>query len=144
MTQVLGRPPAEESVDRPPADSAARVGGTIHINEDAIAKMASHAASELPDVGGPTRGLGHVGADRLGGKADLHRRPKASAQIDGDHVYVDLVVSVRWPALLPQVTSALREHVRTRIEHLTGLHVDTVNIDIADLVDDTHTGARVH
>ncbi|WP_155370146.1 Asp23/Gls24 family envelope stress response protein [Catellatospora vulcania] len=144
MTQVLSGRPTEKPVPAPTADSAARLGGTIHINEDVIAKMASHAASELPDVGCPTRGLGHMGADTLGTKADLRRRPKASAQIDGDNAYVDLVVSVRWPALLPQVTSALREHVRTRIEDLAGLHVHTVNIYVADLVDDTHAGARVH
>jgi uncharacterized alkaline shock family protein YloU len=124
---------------------AAPATGTIRISEDAIAKMASHAAGELPEVGGPAQGLGHLpGTDVLGAKADLSRRPKASAHIDGDQVDVDLVVSVRWPASLPQVTSALREHVRTRIEQLTELHVSTVDIDVADLIADGRAGARVH
>lgn len=141
MTQVLDRP--AEPVDRPPADTGADVHGTVHINEDVLAKMAAYAASELPDVGGPTRGLGHLGADTLGAKADLGRRPTASAHIVGDQAYVDLVVCVRWPAPLPKVISALREHVRTRIGQLTGLHVHTVNVDVADLVGVTSTGARV-
>ncbi|MEV4410966.1 Asp23/Gls24 family envelope stress response protein [Catellatospora sp. NPDC049609] len=138
MTQVLARP-----WDLPLAD-AASAAGTIHIEEDVIAKVAAQAASELPDIGCPTRGLGHLGADTLGARADLSRRPKASAQVDGDRAYLDLVVSVRWPAPVPQVTAALREHVRTRIEELTGLTVHTVNIEVADLITDTDTGARVH
>ncbi|BCJ76888.1 hypothetical protein CS0771_64320 [Catellatospora sp. IY07-71] len=128
----------------PPAGDGIQPAGSIHINEDVVAKLAAHAAAEHPDIGGPAHGLRQLtGAAVLGSKADLSRRPKASAHLDGDQAHIDLVVSVRWPAALPQVTAALREHVRARLEQLTGLRIGTVNIDIADLVAGDR-GARVH
>jgi uncharacterized alkaline shock family protein YloU len=135
---------AADPATSPPEDAGPSSGGTIHISKDVIAKVAAQAAGELPDVGGPTHGLGHLhGTDKLGGKADLSRRPKASAHVDGDRAYIDLVVSVRWPASLPDVTAALRDHVRARVEQVTGLHVGAVDIDVTDLIGTSHTGARV-
>ncbi len=143
MTAVTTRHAADPAAGTP-EDGGPPPAGTIHISKDVIAKVAAQAAGELPDVGGPAYGLGHLpGADRLGGKADLSHRPKASAQIDGDRAYVDLVVSVRWPASLPEVTAALRDHVRARVEQVTGLRVDSVDIDVTDLIGASHTGARV-
>lgn len=143
MTDVTTRHAADAAA-RTSEDGSPSPAGTIHISDDVIAKVAAQAAGELPDVGGPAHGLGHLpGADRLGGKADLSHRPKASAQVDGDRAYVDLVVSVRWPASLPEVTAALRDHVRTRVEQVTGLRVDSVDIEVTDLIDATRAGARV-
>lgn len=143
MTEVTTRY-ATDPAARPPGDSGPSPAGTIHISKDVIAKVAAQAAGELPDVGGPTHGLGRLpGSDKLGGQADLRHRPRASAQVDGDRAYVDLVVSVRWPASLPTVTAALRDHVRTRVEQVTGLRVASVDIEVTDLIGTTHTRARV-
>ncbi len=139
MTETLNLPAA------PPGTGAEGAEGAINIGEDVIAKLAAAAAGDLPDVGGPARGLGHLtGADVLGAKAGLAHRPKASAHLDGDQVHIDLTVSTRWPVSLPQVTAALREHVRTRIQTMTGLPVATVNIEVADLITADRAAARVH
>lgn len=128
------------------ADGRASDLGAIHISQDAVAKVAAQAASELPDVGGASHGMGRLpGGDRLGGGGgpDLARRPKVAAHLDGTQAYLDLVVSVRWPASVPQATSTLRSHLHERVQQLTGLQVRTVNIQVVDLVTHTAPGARV-
>lgn len=126
-------------------DSDAPILGTINVSQGVVAKVAAHAASELPEVGGASHGLGRMpGGEMLGGGGpDLARRPKVTAHVDGSQAYLDLVVSVRWPASVPRVTSELRHHVRETVQQLTGLHVDAVNIEVADLIADTAPVARV-
>jgi uncharacterized alkaline shock family protein YloU len=147
MTDVTEQPamPTGEAVAPAMHDSRTPGLGAIHISKQVVAKVAAYAATELPDVGGPSRGLARMpGGDMLGtGGADLHRRPKVTAHVDDGHAYLDLVVSVRWPASVPQVSATLREHVRERVQQLTGLQVGEIRIAVADLVTDTAPGARV-
>jgi uncharacterized alkaline shock family protein YloU len=78
-----------------------------------------------------------------GGGADLHRQPKVIAHIDDGRAYLDLVVSVRWPASVPQVSATLRDHLCQKVQQLTGLQVGGVRIAVADLVTETAPVARV-
>jgi uncharacterized alkaline shock family protein YloU len=59
-------------------------------------------------------------------------------------VILDLSISVRWPASVPEVTSAVREHVRGRVHELTGLTVTEVSISVTDLVTPLPGPPRVH
>ena len=49
-------------------------------------------------------------------------------------VVLELWISVRWPSSVPEVTNAVREHVRGRVSELTGLTVTEVAISVTDLV----------
>jgi uncharacterized alkaline shock family protein YloU len=140
---ALARGPAAATA---PQDGQTPALGAIRISKDVVAKVAAHAATELPDVGGPSRGLGRMpGAEMLGGgRADLHRRPKVTAHVDDGQAHLDLVVSVRWPASVPQVTTTLRNHLRLRVQQLTGLDVGEVRIEVTDLISDAVPVARVH
>jgi len=119
--------------------------GRIHIADGAVAKLAAYIAGEVPEVGGPARGLGRlpVGGLTSVGKADLEQRPTVSAHVDGGHVAVDVVASVRWPASVTQTTERLRQHLRDRLAELTGLQVDEVRVDITNLVTAPARSARV-
>ena len=89
--------------------------GLISINDRVVEKMAARAATEIPDAGAAApRVLGRsvTGAAALGARqTSLTGLPKASADVDGSVVTLDLSISVRWPASVPEVTSAVREHV---------------------------------
>lgn len=138
--QQTGPQPAGSTSAVAEPDSRPPVRGAIHIGQDVVAKVAAQAASELPDVGGASHGMGRL----PGGSApDLGRRPKVTAHVDGTQAYLDLVVSVRWPASVSQATSALRGHLHERVRELTGFQVRAVNIEVADLVIHTASGARV-
>ena len=47
---------------------------------------------------------------------------------------LDLQISVRWPASVPDTAAQVRQHVAARITELTGLHVTEVQITVTDLV----------
>jgi uncharacterized alkaline shock family protein YloU len=70
--------------------------------------------------------------------------PKTSADVDGSRVILDLSISVRWPASVPEVTDAVREHVRSRVGELTGLTVTEVSISVTALVTQLPAPPRVH
>ena len=122
--------------------------GMIGINDRVVEKMAARAAVEIPDAGAAApRVLGRsvTGAAALGARTtSLTALPKSSADIDGSIVILDLSISVRWPASVPEVTSAVREHVRGRVHELTGLTVTEVSISVTDLVTRLPGPPRVH
>ena len=122
--------------------------GMIGINDRVVEKMAARAAAEIPDAGAAApRVLGRsvTGAAALGARTtSLTALPKASADVDGSTVIVDLSISVRWPASVPEVSSAVREHVRGRVHELTGLTVTEVSISVTDLVTRLPGPPRVH
>ncbi|GAA2331884.1 Asp23/Gls24 family envelope stress response protein [Dactylosporangium salmoneum] len=95
--------------------------GSISIAEKVVAKLASLAALEMPDAAATAqRALGRT-------------RPRASARVEGDVAVIDLEIGVRWPASVPQVTAAVRRHVRERLTSLTGLTIAEVRIVVTDL-----------
>ena len=121
--------------------------GMISINDRVVEKMAARAAVEIPDAGAAaSRFLGRVtGAAALGARTtSLTALPKASADVDGLIVILDLSISVRWPASVPEVASAVREHVRSRVKELTGLTVAEVSISVTDLATRLPGPSRVH
>jgi uncharacterized alkaline shock family protein YloU len=122
--------------------------GLISINDRVVEKMAAGAAIEIPDAGAAaSRFLGRsmAGASALGARqTSLTALPKASADVDGSLVNLDLSISVRWPASVPEVTSAVRENVRRRVSELTGLTVSEVSISVTALVTQLPAPPRVH
>ena len=146
MTGAIQQPgTASQPLDPATSEGDIPVLGAINVSQSVVAKVAAHAASELPQVGGASHGLGRLPRGDLlgGGKPDLGRRPKVIAHVEGTKAYLQLVVSVRWPASVPNVTSTLRHHVRERVQQLTGLQVGAVNIEVAALIADTAPLARV-
>ncbi|MEU2613891.1 Asp23/Gls24 family envelope stress response protein [Micromonospora sp. NPDC007271] len=130
-----GQPPQEEL-------------GRLHIHDRVVEKIAARAAREIAEAGSATpRVLGRSlpGAGRFGiRRADLEAAGKASAYIEGSATRIELSISVRWPASIPEVTAQVRERVRARVSDLTGLRVQEVGITVTDLVTDPAAGRRVH
>jgi uncharacterized alkaline shock family protein YloU len=121
--------------------------GMISINDRVVEKTAARAAIEIPDAGAAaSRFLGRsmAGASALGARqTSLTALPKASADVDGSLVNLDLSISVRWPASVPEVSSAVREHVQRRVSELTGLTVSGVSISVTALVTQLPAPPRV-
>ncbi|HEY5358234.1 MAG TPA: Asp23/Gls24 family envelope stress response protein [Streptosporangiaceae bacterium] len=122
--------------------------GTITISTRVVEKVAARAAAEVPDAGAAApRVLGRsVSRARVLGarQTSLTGLPKASADVDGSRAMLDLSISVRWPASVPSVARAVREHVTSRVNELTGLIVTEVAISVTDLVTQLPAPPRVH
>jgi uncharacterized alkaline shock family protein YloU len=112
--------------------------GTVSIGDGVVSKIAARTAFEVPDAGtAATRVLGRSvpGAGRLGVRGtDLDGLPKTSADVDGTKTFIDMQISVRWPASIPAVAGRVRSQVQDRVAQLTGLSVDEVRITVGDLV----------
>jgi uncharacterized alkaline shock family protein YloU len=140
MTATAAQSPAESPAAPDPEEPAAGRNelGTITIADSVVAKLAAQAALEVPDAGAAApRLLGRSlsGAGGLGVRqTSLSALPKVSAKVDNSIALIRLDISVRWPASVPAVTSAVREQVRTRLVTLTGLDVAEVTIRVTDLV----------
>ena len=121
--------------------------GTISIADRVVSKIAAWAVVENPDAGAAApRMLGRAvpGAGRLGVRGtDLEALPKTSVEVDGSKAFVNLEISVRWPASVPAITEQVRRHVRDRVRELTGLDVAEVDIIVADLATDITPPPRV-
>jgi uncharacterized alkaline shock family protein YloU len=147
---AVAQPQPQMSAE-PGAEIAVRAGrselGTISIADAVVSKIAARAAAENPDAGAAVaRMLGRAvpGAGHLGLRGtDLDALPRTSVDVDGSKAYVNLEISVRWPASVPQVTAQVRRHVRERVRELTGLDVDEVHIVVSDLATDITPPPRV-
>lgn len=112
--------------------------GRIEISSKAVEKIAALAAVEIPDAGGaaarllgrPVPGAGHLGIRG----SSLQTLPKVSADVDGQLGFLDVELSVRWPAPIAQVTEAVRQHLSDRVGNLVGLDIREVNIRVVDLI----------
>ena len=141
----------QSQTDAGTAGPMARAGrnelGTISIADRVVTKIVARAAAENPDAGAAVaRMLGRAvpGAGHLGVRGtDLDALPKTTVDIDGSKAFVHLEISVRWPASVPEVTGQVRQHVRERVEELTGLQVDEVHIVVSDLATDIAPPPRV-
>jgi uncharacterized alkaline shock family protein YloU len=112
--------------------------GRIEVSAKAVEKIAALAAVEIPDAGGAAaRLLGRPvpGAGRLGIRgSSLDSLPKVSADVDGQLGFLDVELSVRWPAPIAQVTEAVRQHLSKRVGDLVGLDIREVNIEVVELI----------
>lgn len=103
--------------------------GSTTIAPKVIAAIARRAATEVD-------GVESVEATGLQGVLSALRSSSsggASADVAARRAAVDLRLSVRWPEPVHLVTAAARDHVRERVEHLTGHAVTDVDIAVVDL-----------
>lgn len=116
-----------------PDDPGGR-GRTV-VADRVVERIATIAAREVA-------GVAQVGStlERVVGR----QYPKADAQVAGDRARISVEIAVAWPTSLADVTAGVREAVRTRLEGLAGLQVDTVDVTAARVVhDDAPTPRRV-
>ncbi len=96
-----------------------------------VEKIASRAASEVDGVGGVVQtGLSRLLPWTVGGDSPA----RASAEVGGETVTVDLTVNVLYPEPVALVTNEVRAHVTRRLAELCGLRATEVNIAVPALV----------
>ncbi len=108
--------------------STTNVYGKISISDDAIARVAAHAALDCYGIVElVTRGL----KDTLTGlfmKGSGSRGIKVTTT--GDKIYIDIYVIIKFGVSLSAVAETLKQTVKYNVEKFTGMVVDTVNVNI--------------
>ena len=119
----------------PGADLAAPAErGRTRIADRVVEKIAARAVAEVDNATGVARSVLGV---RLG-SANADSTANVTAEVDGGVVAVTAVMSVQWPAPVRAVTRQVRANVTERIQTLTGLQVQYVDIEVTTLL----TGSR--
>lgn len=103
--------------------------GETTIAPGVVATVAKQAASEVDGVEVVSRGGLHrlFDAVRSGGGSGVQ------ADVASRHTAVELTVAVCWPRPVRQVTDEVRDHVRARVQELTGYEVTDVDIAVDGL-----------
>lgn len=113
--------------------------GRTDIADRVLARIATHALTEVGEVGGVARRVLGVPL----GPDSAQTGPRVDAHVDGRLATLRMTVSVVYPAPVRQVARRLREHVAGRVTEMTGLEVRQVDVDIAALVSPQPQGRRV-
>lgn len=151
-TAVARRLPRAQSLPVEPSGESS-IGdtglGRIDVTDSVVARLAARAAVEVDDVGAAAPRLLGVdlssgGLDKVGVRSSsLGELPSTSATVDGTLAFLELTMSVRYPASVRQVAAAVRSHVRERVGELTGLQVLEVDITVPALVSASARRPRV-
>lgn len=114
----------------PRADPGER--GTLTISGSAVERITAHAVTEVDGVGGAASRVLGVAV----GSENLDRDAKVDAAITGDSATLAVRLSIGYPQSVRGTTEAARAHIVGRVEELTGLAVERVDITVTAL----HTG----
>lgn len=113
--------------------------GVTTVAEHTVARIAGHALTEVPHVGGSARRVLGV---TLGG-ADPDRDADVTARVTGTDVELAVRLSVVYPMSVRDVTESARGHLTGRVAELTGLTVSRVDIVVTALHGDRPDARRV-
>ena len=111
--------------------------GQIRISDDVIAAISAVAAGEAEGVAAiATSAASDLAAGILGRKT-----PGRGIKItlDGGRAEIDIPVSVKYGAILPDVAKRIQNSVHDAVESMTGLTVTAVNIAVVGIVFEKET-----
>ena len=114
-------------------DAGTAQRGTTTIPAKVVAQIAAQAAYETGNVGSNAGGLLGIGARR-----NFASRPEAQCELYGQVAVLHLDLGLVFPTPLSSTIDDLRAHVRGRVEHLTGLSVGKITIEISWLNPSSH------
>lgn len=102
--------------------------GKITISDIAIAKVASQAAMECYGI------VDTVSRRFTDSLAELFKKDTRGKGVkvttDGDKIYIDVYVIIKFGVSINAVAQSLKESVKYRVEKFTGMIVDTVNVNV--------------
>lgn len=107
-------------------DAGTAQRGTTTIPAKVVAKIAAEAAYETGNVGSNAGGVLGIGARR-----NFSSRPEAQCELYGQVAVLHMNLGLVFPTPLADTIEAVRTHIRSRVEHLTGLSVGKINIEIS-------------
>lgn len=110
--------------------------GTTVIADRAVQRIAGRLIVEMEGVGGSARRL-------LGLTVGDGEAPAVRAAVNGEHVSLDVELSVSYPASVAKTTEAARERLTTDVAAMTGLTVDRVDITVTRLRGERSANRRV-
>jgi uncharacterized alkaline shock family protein YloU len=113
--------------------------GTTTISNSVVSQIAGIAAQETENVqmgGGATAAVGGLlqsVTDSVTGGGGANFSSGVSVEVGEEESAVDLTMTIEYGQSIPRITEAVRRNVINRVENLTGLRVNEVNITVTDV-----------
>lgn len=104
------------------------IANNLIISEDVISIIAGIAAAEVEGVSGMTLGLVDGINQILGSNKKYSKGVKI--ELNGNNVVIDLYVIVKYGVRIPDVAFSIQNAVKSEVETMTGLNVQSVNINV--------------
>ena len=102
--------------------------GRISISDEAIAKVAAHAALECYGI------VEMVPRTFMDSFSQLLKKETGGKGVkvvtSGDRIYIDIFVIIKFGVSISAVAESLKKAVKYKVEQFTGMIVDTVNVNI--------------
>lgn len=109
--------------------------GEIEISEDVVANIAAHCAARTPGVVELSDGGGGISKflrQSFPGQGESSKGVKV--EIEEKTAVIDLSIAIREGHPIPTVASALQRSVKEKVETMTGLQVERVNVYVRDII----------
>ena len=108
--------------------TTSNIYGKISISDEAIAKVAAHAALEC-------YGVVEMVSRRLADSfSQLFKRDNGGKGVKvtttGDRIFIDVFVIIKFGVSIAAVAESLKSAVKYKVEQFTGMIVDEVNVNI--------------
>ena len=100
-------------------------------NEIGEVKIADRVVSVIEEVASLN---GNITKDLVAKLTNNSLSRGVKSNIVDDNVNVDVTLNVRYGCNMKDTTAKVQEKIKTSIENMTGLNVNTVNIRIANIV----------
>ncbi|MEV0806127.1 Asp23/Gls24 family envelope stress response protein [Micromonospora sp. NPDC050200] len=126
---------ADEATQELSVTPDAVAGGTTHVSDEVVEKIAATAAKSVPGVaelGGDVARFFNAVLDRVGLDQVGDARRGCSAHVTDGAAVVNLVLVIEAGHPVPQVTEAVRVRVTEAVEAY-GLRADEINIRVDDV-----------
>ena len=104
------------------------IANNLTISEDVIGIIAGIAAAEVEGVSGMTLGFVDGINQILGNNKKYSKGVKI--ELEGNNVVIDLYVIVKYGVRIPDVAFSIQNAVKSQVETMTGLNVQSVNINV--------------
>ena len=102
--------------------------GKISISDEAIAKVAAHAALECYGI------VEMVPRTFMDSFSQLLKKETGGKGVkvvtSGDRIYIDIFVIIKFGVSISAVAESLKKAVKYKVEQFTGMIVDTVNVNV--------------
>lgn len=105
--------------------------GLVSVSEEVILKVAGYASLECYGIVGMASKRTTDGIVQLLGIENVARGVKV--RLSEDHVDVDLYIIVEYGISISAVAATLIDTVKYKVEHLTGVKVNKVNVSVEDI-----------
>lgn len=113
--------------------------GSLTIADRVVERVAGYAVTQVDRASAaPRRVLGvNVGDARPQEEASVR------ARVHGDIATVDASIAVAWPTSVRSVCEAVRRRIREDVDHITGVRVEQIDLDVVSMSVPTAPRRRV-